>query len=67
MFGVGLATLWLSLLVFIPLGAVVWRSQKNGFGSFWHAATTPRGGRRNSADGRRARCSLRCSTLFSER
>ncbi len=41
MFGVGLATLWLSLLVFIPLGAVVWRSQKNGFGSFWDAATTP--------------------------
>ena len=41
MFGVGLATLWLSLLVFIPLGAVLWRSQKNGFGSFWHAATTP--------------------------
>lgn len=41
MFGVGLATLWLSLLVFIPLGAVVWRSQKDGFGSFWDAATTP--------------------------
>ena len=32
MFGVGLATLWLSLLVLIPLGAVVWRSQENGFG-----------------------------------
>ena len=41
MFGVGLATLWLSLLVFIPLGAVVWRVQKDGFGSFWDAATTP--------------------------
>jgi sulfate transport system permease protein len=41
MFGVGLATLWLSLLVFIPLGAVVWRGQENGFGSFWDAATAP--------------------------
>lgn len=40
-FGVGLATLWLSLLVLIPLGAVVWRGQKNGFASFWAAATTP--------------------------
>jgi sulfate transport system permease protein len=41
MFGVGLATLWLSLLVFIPLGAVVWKSQQDGFSSFWDAATTP--------------------------
>jgi sulfate transport system permease protein len=41
MFGVGLATLWLSLLVFIPLGAVVWKSQEGGFSSFWDAATTP--------------------------
>jgi sulfate transport system permease protein len=41
MFGVGIATLWLSLLVFIPLGAVVWRGQRNGFGTFWHAVTTP--------------------------
>jgi sulfate transport system permease protein len=40
-FGVGVATLWLSLLVFIPLGAVVWRGQKDGFASFWDAATTP--------------------------
>ena len=40
-FGVGIATLWLSLLVFIPLGAVVWRGQKDGFSSFWDAATTP--------------------------
>ena len=41
MFGVGLATLWLSLLVFIPLGAVVWRGQQDGIGLFWDAATTP--------------------------
>ena len=40
-FGVGLATLWLSLLVFIPLAAVIWRGQKEGFGSFWDAATAP--------------------------
>jgi sulfate/thiosulfate transport system permease protein len=41
MFGVGIATLWLSLLVFIPLGAVIWKSQDRGFSSFWHSATTP--------------------------
>jgi len=40
-FGVGLATLWLSLLVFIPLAAVIWRGQKDAFGSFWDAATAP--------------------------
>jgi len=40
-FGVGLATLWLSLLVFIPLGAVVWRAREEGFASFWDAATAP--------------------------
>ncbi len=41
MFGVGLATLWLSLLVLIPLGAVVWRSQSEGFAAFWDAVTAP--------------------------
>ena len=40
-FGVGLTTLWLSLLVLIPLGAVVWQAQKDGVTSFWHAATAP--------------------------
>lgn len=40
-FGVGLATLWISLLVLIPLGAVVWRAQRNGLGGFWDAVTTP--------------------------
>ena len=40
-FGVGIATLWLSLLVLIPLGAVVWRAQRDGLGSFWDAVTTP--------------------------
>ena len=40
-FGVGIATLWLSLLVLIPLGAVVWRGQRDGLRSFWDAATAP--------------------------
>ena len=40
-FGVGLATLWLSLLVLIPLGAVVWRGQRDGLHTFWDAITTP--------------------------
>jgi sulfate transport system permease protein len=40
-FGVGIATLWLSLLVLIPLGAVVWRGQRNGLRSFWDAVTAP--------------------------
>jgi sulfate transport system permease protein len=40
-FGLGLATLWMSLLVLIPLGAVVWRSQRRGPGTFWRAVTTP--------------------------
>ncbi|MGH8898869.1 MAG: sulfate ABC transporter permease subunit CysT [Egibacteraceae bacterium] len=39
--GVGLATLWLSLLVLIPLGAVAWRANQDGFASFWDAVTTP--------------------------
>ncbi len=40
-FGVGIATLWLSLLVLIPLGAVVWRGQRDGLRSFWDAVTAP--------------------------
>ncbi len=39
--GVGLATLWLSLLVLIPLGAVAWRANQDGFASFWDAVATP--------------------------
>jgi sulfate transport system permease protein len=40
-FGTGLATLWLSLLVLIPLAAVVWRATDDGLGRFWNAVTVP--------------------------
>jgi sulfate transport system permease protein len=36
-----MATLWLSLLVLIPLAAVVWRAGQDGVGTFWEAVTTP--------------------------
>jgi sulfate/thiosulfate transport system permease protein len=39
--GVGLATLYLSLIVFIPLAAVVWRSTAGGAGGFWRSVTNP--------------------------
>jgi sulfate transport system permease protein len=39
--GVGVATLYLSLIVFIPLGAVVLRSSADGLRGFWLAITTP--------------------------
>lgn len=41
MLGAGLATMWLSLLVLLPLGAVVWRAQERGLGGFWDAVTAP--------------------------
>lgn len=39
--GLGMATLWMSLIVLIPLGAVVWRAGNDGLAAFWEAATTP--------------------------
>jgi sulfate transport system permease protein len=39
--GIGLATMYLSILVLIPLAAVVWKSQENGWSAFWAAVTTP--------------------------
>ncbi len=33
--------LYLSFLVFIPLGAVVWKSTQNGWSGFWTDITTP--------------------------
>lgn len=41
MLGVGLATLWLSLLVLLPLAAVVWRARQDGAATFWNAVTAP--------------------------
>ena len=37
----GTVTLYLSLIVLLPLTAVVWRSSRDGAASFWQAATTP--------------------------
>jgi sulfate transport system permease protein len=38
----GLGTLYLSLMVLVPLAAVVWRSQSGGWGAFWEAVSSPR-------------------------
>ncbi len=37
----GIATLYLSFLVVIPLAALVWRGTSGGWGSFWDAVTSP--------------------------
>ncbi|MBD3145692.1 sulfate ABC transporter permease subunit CysT [Microbispora bryophytorum] len=39
--GLGTAVLYLSLIVLIPLAAVVWRSAGEGPGYFWRSVTTP--------------------------
>jgi sulfate/thiosulfate transport system permease protein len=39
--GLGTAVVWLSLLVLLPLSAVVVRSTGNGWRGFWHAVTAP--------------------------
>jgi sulfate/thiosulfate transport system permease protein len=41
MLGVGTAMIYLSLIVLIPLAAVVWRSTSQGPGYFWQAIRTP--------------------------
>jgi sulfate/thiosulfate transport system permease protein len=41
MLGLGTALIYLSLIVLIPLAAVVWRSADQGPGYFWRAVTTP--------------------------
>jgi sulfate/thiosulfate transport system permease protein len=38
--GLGTATLYLSLIVLIPLAAVVWRSRQDGWSAFWQAITS---------------------------
>jgi len=37
----GTVTMYLSLVVVLPLAAVVWRSGRDGRAAFWHSATTP--------------------------
>jgi sulfate transport system permease protein len=39
--GLGVATLWLSLIVLLPLAAVVDRSLDGGLQAFWESATSP--------------------------
>ena len=39
--GLGFVVIYLSVIVLIPLAAVVLKSQENGFGGFWKAVTTP--------------------------
>jgi sulfate transport system permease protein len=39
--GVGTATLWLSLVVFIPLGAIVAKGTGHGWSGFWHGISNP--------------------------
>lgn len=39
--GLGLVVLYLSVIVLIPLAAVIWRSTGDGLGGFWHAVTRP--------------------------
>lgn len=41
MLGLGTRLTYLSLIVLIPLAAVVWRSGEGGAGRFWRAVTTP--------------------------
>jgi len=36
-----MAMLYLSVLVLIPLGAVIWRSREDGWSAFWSDVTTP--------------------------
>ena len=38
--GLGISTLWLSLIVLLPLAAVVVRSTEGGFDTFWNAVTS---------------------------
>jgi sulfate transport system permease protein len=39
--GLGIATLYLSTIVFIPLGAIVLKSQEGGWSTFWSSVTAP--------------------------
>ena len=39
--GIGIATLWLSLIVLLPLAALAFHSVSEGLGTFWSAITAP--------------------------
>jgi sulfate transport system permease protein len=39
--GLGVATLWLSLIVLLPLAALLVKSSEKGFGGFWDAVNAP--------------------------
>src|SRR2546423_3976349 len=39
--GIGFATAYLSLIVLLPLAAVMWTSTKGGSQSFWDAISSP--------------------------
>ena len=38
--GLGISTLWLSIIVLLPLAAVVVRSTEGGFDTFWNAVSS---------------------------
>ncbi len=38
---VGAASIWLSVIVLLPLAAIVFQAAGGGFGAFWTAATSP--------------------------
>ena len=38
---VGAATMWLSLIVLLPLAAILWQSAKGGWSAFWLAISSP--------------------------
>ncbi|BBZ29361.1 sulfate ABC transporter permease subunit CysT [Mycolicibacterium madagascariense] len=37
---VGMATLWLSVIVLLPLAAILWQSVSGGWSAFWNAVTS---------------------------
>ncbi len=39
--GVGVATAYLSLIVLLPLAAIVWRAGQGGWAAFWSAVSSP--------------------------
>ncbi len=40
-FGLGFVVLYLSVIVLIPLGAIVWRAREDRWAGFWYDVTTP--------------------------